>query len=107
MSEILGDLPDATIPDEVRGSEKYQDLTPVEKAVVDPMLDAIEEAGQGIRENYDDLKLFYSVDKAPDHPWNRIIGTNLELTRHWYLQAEAGFIGRFTMMAGVNYRFHL
>ena len=107
LSDILGDLPDATIPDEVRGSEKYQNLTPVERGVVDPMLDAIEEAGQGIRDNYDNMKLTYSVDKAPDHPWNMIIGANLALTRHWYFQAEAGFIGRFTMMAGVNYRFHL
>jgi len=107
MSEILGDLPDATIPDEVRESEPYQNLTPAQKAVVDPMLDAIEEAGQGVRDNYDNLKLTYSVDKAPDHPWNMIIGANLALTRHWYFQAEAGFIGRFTMMAGVNYRFHL
>ena len=107
MSEILGDLPDATIPDEVRESEPYQNLTPAQKAVVDPMLDAIEEAGQGVRDNYDNLKLTYSVDKAPDHPWNMIIGANLALTRHWYFQGEVGFIGRFTMMAGVNYRFHL
>ncbi len=106
LSEILGDIPDSTIPDEVRGSEKYQNLTPGEKLIVDPILDAIEEAGQGIRDNYDNLKMTYSVDKAPDRPWNMIIGANLALTRHWYLQAEAGFIGRFTMMAGVNYRFH-
>jgi hypothetical protein len=49
----------------------------------------------------------YAVDKAPDHPWNMIVGANLALNRHWYLQAEFGFIGRFSAMGGVNYRFHL
>ena len=107
MSEILGDVPDATIPDRVRESENYQNMTPAQKAVVDPMLDAVEEVGQGFRENYDNLKMTYAVDKAPDNPWNMIVGANLALNRHWYLQAEFGFIGRFSAMGGVNYRFHL
>ena len=107
MSEILGDLPDETIPGQVRNSPNYQNLTPPQKAVVDPILDVVEEAGQGIRDNYDNLKMTYSVDKAPDHPWNMIAGANLALTRHWYFQAEFGFIGRFSAMGGVNYRFHL
>jgi hypothetical protein len=107
LSEILGDLPDSTIPDEVRNSENYQNLTPPQKAAIDPILDAVEEAGQGIRDNYDTMKMTYSVDKAPDHPWNMIVGANLALTRHWYFQAEFGFIGRFSAMGGINYRFHL
>jgi hypothetical protein len=107
MSEILGDLPDATIPDKVRESENYQNMTPAQKVVIDPLLEAIEEAGQGNRENYDNLEMTYSVDKAPDHPWNMLLGANLALTRHWYFQGEVGFIGRFSIMAGVNYRFHL
>lgn len=107
LKEILGELPDETIPGKVRESENYANLTPAQKAVVDPMLNAIEEVGQGHREDYDNMKMTYSVDKAPDKPWNMILGANLELTRHWYIQAEAGFIGRFSIMAGVNYRFHL
>lgn len=107
MSDILGDLPDATIPDKVRESDNYQNLTPQQRLVVDPMLDAIEEAGMGVRDNYDDMKLTYSVDKAPEHAWNMIVGANLALTRHWYLQTEVGFIKKTTVMAGVNYRFHL
>lgn len=107
LNEIFGDLPDETIPGKVRESENYANLTPAQKAVVDPMLTAIEEVGEGKRENYDNMKMTYSVDKAPDKPWNMILGANLELTRHWYFQAEAGFIGRFSFMAGLNYRFHL
>jgi hypothetical protein len=107
LAEILGELPDATIPDKVRESENYQNLTPPQKGVVDPILDVIEEAGQGNREGYDNLLMTYSVDKAPDKPWNMIVGANYALTKHWYFQGEVGFINRTSIMAGVNYRFHL
>jgi len=107
LSDIFGDLPDATVPDQIRGSDNYLNLTPPQKAVVDPILDAMDEAGQGIRDNYDYLSLTYSVDKAPERDWNMIIGANLALSRHWYVQGEVGFIKKFSMMVGVNSRFHL
>lgn len=107
LSEILGEVPDATIPDKVRESENYQNLTQQQKAVVDPILDVIEEAGQGVREGYDNLLMTYSVDKAPEKPWNMVVGANFAVTKHWYFQGEVGFINRTSIMVGVNYRFHL
>ena len=107
LSEILGEVPDATIPDNVRESENYQNLTQQQKAVVDPILDVIEDAGQGAREGYENLLMTYSVDKAPYKPWNMIVGANLALTKHWYFQGEVGFINRTSVMVGLNYRFHL
>jgi len=47
----------------------------------------------------------YSLTKRVEKPWNMLIGTNVQITPHWAIRAELGFLGRFQFFVGPNYRF--
>jgi hypothetical protein len=50
----------------------------------------------------------YSLEKSLKDKWNFIIGSQLQLSRHWMLRAEVGFMGsREQFIGGVQYRFGL
>ena len=51
-----------------------------------------------------DPTINYKLDKAIADPWNMLLGAELDLSRRVQLRAEAGFIGRFSILFGVNYR---
>jgi hypothetical protein len=48
----------------------------------------------------------YALNKNPKKLWNFIIGTQLQINRHFMLRAEYGFLGsRMHFLGGVQYRF--
>ena len=50
----------------------------------------------------------YSMDKRPKDPWNFIVGSQLQLNKHWMLRGEYGFLGsRDQFILGLQYRFGL
>ena len=53
----------------------------------------------------DDPVIRYRLDKRVSQPWNMLVGAQLELSEHWQLRAEVGFIKRTQVIAGLNYRF--
>ena len=84
-----------------QNSEWYQNLNPVQRGIADQIMDKILNSDLG------QTKVNYRLDKAPANPWNMLLGSNLEWNKHWHIRAEAGFIGRFSFMIGLNYRFKL
>ncbi len=56
---------------------------------------------------YDSAKLNYSIDKGPETPWNLLLGANYEFSKAWQFRVEAGLIGRWSVLANLNYRFAL
>ena len=96
------------IPPELRdtlqdyqNSEWYQDLNPIQRGIADELMDKILNSDLG------QTKVNYRLDKAPAQPWNMLLGSNLEWNKHWHIRAEASFIGRFSFLIGLNYRFKL
>jgi len=79
-------------------SDWYQDLNPIQQGLVDQLVDRLLSGDAG------DTKVNYSIDKAPTHPWNMLVGANLDLNKRWTTRAEIGMIGRFSAMASVVYR---
>jgi hypothetical protein len=50
----------------------------------------------------------YSLDKAVKDPWNFIVGSQFQLSKHWMLRGEFGFLGsRTQFLGGLQYRFGL
>jgi hypothetical protein len=85
----------------VDDSEWYQDLGPVQKALVDQVVDRLLNGGAS------DLTINYRLDKAPSDPWNMLVGGNLDLNKRWTVRAEAGFIGRKSILVNAVYRLDL
>jgi hypothetical protein len=78
----------------------YQDLGPVGKAQADTLMDEI-------LNRYDTGTINYSLDKSLTTPWNMLIGGNYEIGKRWAFRAEAGLIGRWSIMTNLVYRFPL
>ena len=50
----------------------------------------------------------YSMDKRPKDPWNFIVGSQYQLSKHFMLRGEYGFLGsRQQFLIGMQYRFGL
>jgi hypothetical protein len=50
----------------------------------------------------------YSLDKRVKDMWNFIVGSQFQLSKHWMLRAEYGFLGsRQQFLSGLQYRFGL
>lgn len=79
-------------------SEWYQDLGPVQKAMVDQIVDRL------LNGNAADLTINYRLDKAPSTPWNMLLGANIDLNKRWTLRTEAGMSGRTSVLVNAVYR---
>ena len=77
----------------------YQGLTPVQQEVVDRLV-------QRIQDNRS-TPINYGIDKELSDPWNMLAGGQFFLGKSWEFRAEAGFIGRTSILAGFAYRFGL
>ena len=77
----------------------YQDLTPVQQAIVDRLV-------QRIQDNRT-TPINYGIDKELSDPWNMLAGGQFFLGKKWEFRTEAGFIGRTSILAGMAYRFGL
>jgi hypothetical protein len=50
----------------------------------------------------------YSLDKTLKDKWNFVVGSQYQLSKHWMIRAEYGFLGsRTQFMTGLQYRFRL
>lgn len=82
-------------------SSWYNALTPEEQQFVDAFVQTIMQASA-------DTRLDYEVVQNPEQVWNMIAGAQLELSKRWSLEAEAGLLGsRTSFMMNVNYRLPL
>ena len=82
-------------------SEWYQQLPPAQQVVVQEIVDRLL-AGEA-----DDVTVNYRILKAPASPWNLLVGGNLDVGKRWSFRAEAGLIGRYSVMVNAVYRLDL
>jgi hypothetical protein len=79
----------------------YNALTPEEQQFIDAFVQTMIQAPP-------DTRLDYEAQQHPEQTWNMLAGAQLELTKRWNLQAEAGFLGsRNSVLVNLNYRFPL
>lgn len=65
-------------------------------------------AVDGALSNAGSATVQYSLDKDLKNKWNFLVGSQLQLSRHWMLRAEFGFLGsRQQFLMGLQYRFGL
>jgi hypothetical protein len=79
----------------------YQELNPAQKVVVDQVV------AQLLNSNAANTTINYQLHKAPSDPWNMLAGANLDLNKRWTIRAEAGFIGRTSVLVNAVYRIDL
>ena len=99
LSEVIAGGGDGSGFDGYENSEWYQGLPPTQQRVVDEIVTRL----QGIDPT--DVVVNYSLDKATADPWNMIAGASYDFTKSWAARAEAGFIGRTSILVMLNYRF--
>jgi hypothetical protein len=96
LRETLGGG-DAAADFEQKVMDWYGGLPPGRQQIVEGLVSRIDPNGDAV--------IHYELDKAIASPWNMLIGTEVGLTPHWRIRAEVGFIERFQLLLGVNYRF--
>lgn len=81
----------------------YDDLTFIQKKVVDDVLDPIVgriDAADG------SAIIRYGMDKQVAQKWNGLVGMQYQYNKRWMLRSEAGLIGdRKSFLVSLNYRF--
>jgi hypothetical protein len=107
-SILLGDVIPPETVDRIRTQLEnldqtpwYQALNPVQKAMVDQIVNAL------LNSNAANLKINYGLNKAPSDPWNMLAGASFDLNKRWSFRAEAGFIGRTSLLVNAVYRIDL
>jgi hypothetical protein len=87
---------------------------PVNIAKYDAANRAIDAAGNlltsidGALSAADSATVQYSLTKKPKDMWNFVVGSQFQLSKHWMIRAEYGFLGsRQQFIAGIQYRFGL
>ena len=81
------------------GNPWYDGLTPAQKAAIDKLVQRISASKE--------TTINYGLDKALADPWNMLAGTQYSIGKNWEFRAEGGFIGRWSILAGLNYRLNL
>ena len=79
----------------------YQDLGPIGQAAADSIVSEILDGDLA------NTTINYGLTKTAADPWNMLVGGTYELSRHWHLRSEFGFLGRFQALFVINYRFAL
>jgi hypothetical protein len=96
LNDAIGE-PSDELRDKV--DDWYDGLSAPARAVVGAV---VEELRETLGE---DPVVRYKLDKRVERPWNMVAGAQLELTEHWQIRVEVGFIKRTQVIAGLNYRF--
>jgi len=93
--QIVSDIED------YQDSPAYDDLTVLQKAMVNGIKTSIDESdGEGI--------VKYAMDKQTKQLWNGLVGAQFQLNKHWQFRTEAGLVGnRKSFLFSANYRFLL
>lgn len=82
----------------------YDNLTPVQQAVVEPMIEHIVDYLDGL--NAGDGEIHYNLDKELAGPWNLIFGAQYQHNKHWQIRSEVGTFGERTQfLLNLNYSF--
>jgi len=82
----------------------YDNLTPIQQAVVGPMIDNIVGYLDGL--NIGDGVIHYNIDKELAGPWNLIFGAQYQHNKHWQIRTEVGTFGKRTQfLLNLNYAF--
>jgi hypothetical protein len=91
-----------------------QQNNPVNKAKYETANSALTTAGNildaadGALSTISNSTIQYSLDKRVKDMWNFIVGSQFQLSKHWMLRAEYGFLGsREQFLGGLQYRFGL
>jgi len=107
-SILLSDVVPPETADQIRDqlenidqSEWYQELNPLQQALVDQVVEKLLSGNAG------DTTINYQLNKAPSTPWNMLIGSNIDLNKRWSIRAEAGMIGRTSVLVSAVYRLDL
>jgi hypothetical protein len=98
LSEAVGDKNEGTVEGEI--ANWYRGLDASDQASVSAFGGRFPTTG-GDR----DPVIHYKLDKALAHPWNGLIGMDVDVDRRFQIRTELGFFGRTQMLVGVNYRF--
>ena len=62
----------------------------------------------GALSNSQSATVQYSLEKNVKNMWNMVIGAQFQLSKHWMIRAEYGFLGsRNQFISGLQYRFGL
>ena len=69
-------------------------------------------AQQGAQNLYNGLQerdpvIHYKLDKALTHPWNMLLGFEVDLHKRVQMRMEYGFLGRTQLIFGIAYRFNM
>jgi hypothetical protein len=91
-----------------------QQQNPVNEARYNAANRALSRAGEilasadNASNNFGTSTVQYSMDKRPKDPWNFIVGSQYQLSKHFMLRGEFGFLGsRTQFLVGMQYRFGL
>ncbi len=99
----LSDVLPGTIHDKINDLPNQPGFADLPDRVQETIIGIIDE----YNERYYSAKINYSIDKGPETPWNLLLGANYEFSKAWQLRAEAGLIGRWSLLINLNYRFPL
>jgi len=107
LNEALGIDSGELIEDkinEIKASDRYQELGPAKKAAVDAALDRIQEK---VDERGETI-VHYRFQKDLEFDWNMVIGGQFQYNQHWQARVEYGFLqSKQQVLLSVNYRFGL
>ncbi len=82
-------------------SDRYLALERWQQAAVDQVVSRMQEAD--IRNTV----VNYGMMKALAYPTNLLLGAQWEINKEWAFRAEAGLIGRWSLLVNLNYRFRI
>ncbi|MCX6574545.1 MAG: hypothetical protein NTX99_11220 [Candidatus Aminicenantes bacterium] len=96
------------------GLSEPEQANPANQAKYETANRALDKAGQllvgldGTLSNAENSSVQYSLDKSLKNMWNFLLGAQYQISRHFMLRAEVGFLGsRTQVLGGLQYRFGL
>ncbi len=96
------------------GLSTIEQNSPVNKAKYQSANRALEAAGNflnsasGAVSNLEQATVQYNLEKKQTNLWNFVVGAQYQLSKHFMIRSEIGFLGsRTQVLAGVQYRFGL
>ena len=107
MSDLKSNTDQANLDQTINGTAGwYQNLTPLQKAVVKQIAQKIKDQING--NNVNGVTINYSLKKRPVSTWSMTAGGQFQLNHRLQFRTEAGFLGgKKSILTSVNYRFGL
>ncbi len=99
----LAEVLPGTLHDKINDIPNRPGFSDLPERIQDTVTGIIDE----FNNRYETAKINYSIDKGPETPWNLLVGANYEFSKAWQFRVEAGLIGRWSLLANLNYRLPL